>query len=573
MKVRLGEILVKKGLITPRDVEEALKEQKNTRKQIGQIFIEKKKISEKNLLKVLGEQLQIDFVDLRKIPISPKAVHALPAKLVTHYKIMPIDLQDKTITIAVHDPSDQWPLDDIQINYGFQPVMVLACRDQIMETIQKHYGVGADTVEKIMVRGDDSLSLIKAAEEVSEKTEVLTDGMEKTAEDATVVRLVDQILKEAVRKGASDIHFERGRDSFFVRYRVDGLLADEALPKEIRYLAPAIVSRIKIMSGMDIVEKRLPQDGRSRIKLDKNEYDLRVSMLPSRHGEDVAIRLLPSQTRFTFDSLGMNPGKSKVFKKLIANPHGILFVTGPTGSGKSTTLYTCLSHINSREKKIVTVEDPIEYEITGLTQIQVNSTIGLTFARTLRNLLRHDPDVIMIGEVRDPETAEIAIQAALTGHLVFSTLHTNDAASGVTRLLDMGIEPFLIASSIQAFVAQRLIRLVCSECRTDIPPREAGRWKEYLDAESKGSGQNMKRGRGCDNCNQTGYKGREAIYEILPIEGEIQELVLKRSSAAEVREKAMTSCGMRTLWQDGWKKVAMGRTTPEEIIRVVGDIR
>lgn len=322
------------------------------------------------------------------------------------------------------------------------------------------------------------------------------------------------------------------------------------------------------MSGMDIVEKRLPQDGRSRMKIGADEYDLRISILPSRHGEDVAVRLLPSQTQFSLEALGMKPMQLEIFKKLINRPHGILFVTGPTGSGKSTTLYTGLSQISSRERKIITVEDPIEYEIPGITQIQVNTAIGLTFARTLKNILRHDPDVIMVGEVRDSETADIAVQAALTGHLVFSTLHTNDAASGVTRLMDMGIEPFLIASSVDAFVAQRLVRLICPECRTEIPPEETGRWKEQLGLPIE----NLKRGRGCASCDLTGYKGRTAIYEILLLKEGIQDLVLKRAGTAEIKKAAVTRGRMQTLWDDGWERALAGQTTPEEVIRVVGEV-
>lgn len=571
MKVRLGEILVQRGLVGSADVEEAIGEQRQTGKPIGEILVQKGKISDKNMLMALGEQLQIDFVDLKKTKIMPEAVKALPAKLVTYYKIMPIELKENVIKIAVHDPSDHWPSDDIEVNLGLHPVMVLACREEILDAIRQHYGVGADTVERIMSSQDDiSRIRMRVTESQAEETEVIAEEQEKTAEDATVVQLVDQILREAVRRKASDIHFERSRDSLSVRYRVDGVLGDAHLPAEILYLAPAIVSRIKIMSGMDIVEKRLPQDGRCRLKIGQDEYDLRISILPSRHGEDVAIRLLPSQSQFSFEALGMKPAQLEVFKRLIVRPHGIFFVTGPTGSGKSTTLYTCLSHINSRERKIITVEDPIEYEIPGLTQIQVNATVGLTFARTLRNMLRHDPDVIMIGEVRDSETAEIAVQAALTGHLVFSTLHTNDSASGVTRLLDMGIEPFLIASSVEVFIAQRLVRLICPECREEISNEESDRWLKRLNGKIHFPSGSLRRGHGCDSCVLTGYQGRTAIYEILPLE-QVQGLILNRASAAEIKETAI-ACGMKTLWDDGWEKVAAGQTTPEEIIRVIGDI-
>lgn len=571
MKRRLGEILFQKGLITKEDVEHALIEQQQTKRPIGEILVEQGKVSEKNMLMALGEQLHIDFVDLKKVEITPDAVKIIPAKLATYYKIMPIERENGTIKVAVNDPFNHWPLDDIEVNVGYHPKMVLACRDDILEAIRKHYGVGAETVEKIMVREEQFFNKESAEETPLQEegsTSIIEEEGEVNTEEATVVRLVDQILQEAVRRDATDIHIEHARDHMSVRYRVDGILADARLPEDIKFLAPAIISRIKIMSWMDIVEKRLPQDGRSRIKIGEDEFDLRVSSLPSRHGEDIAIRLLPCRSDFRFEQLGMKPETLEALEQLIHKPHGIVFVTGPTGSGKSTTLYTCISKIKSQKQKIITVEDPVEYEIPGITQIQVNAGIGLTFARTLRNILRHDPDIVMIGEVRDPETADIAVQAALTGHLVFSTLHTNDAASGVTRLLDMGIDPFLIASAVDAFVAQRLVRMVCPDCKDKILLKEASHWvKRIGKAASLQARSRLFRGQGCDNCDHTGYKGRTAIYEMLTIDDDIRSLILSRSSANEIK-KAAVAKGMATLWDDGWDKVLSGITTPEEVARV-----
>lgn len=569
MKKRLGEILVEKGLVSAADLEASLAEQRRTGKLVGEILLQRGQVSERDLLLALGEQLQLDFIDLKKAKIMPEAIAAVPVKLASYYGIMPVEIKDGVLTIAVSDPASHWPLDDIEVNLGLHPKMVLASRQEIQEAIRRYYGVGAATVERIMKREEGSLAIAEAASGASDQTSDILEEAGKDVNDATVVRLVNQILHEAVRRKASDIHIERGRDHLAVRYRVDGLLADAQLPEEIKHLAPAIVSRIKIMSGMDIVEKRLPQDGRSRMKIGQQEFDLRVSILPSRHGADIAIRLLPTQTDFRLEALGMSPTQMDEFKKLIQRPHGILFVTGPTGSGKSTTLYTGLAQINSRDRKIMTVEDPIEYEMPGITQIQVYATIGLTFARILRNVLRHDPDIIMIGEVRDAETAEIAVQAALTGHLVFSTLHTNDSASSVTRLIDMGIEPFLIASSVLAFVAQRLVRLICPECKEEIAPTELDYWRKRVEGRLSAPIEKLWWGRGCDACDFSGYKSRVALYETLLVDEEIWKLILNKASAGEIKEAGIRR-GMKTLWDDGWAKVSAGLTTPEEVLRVVG---
>ena len=381
-----------------------------------------------------------------------------------------------------------------------------------------------------------------------------------------MVRLVNQILQQAIHGRATDIHFEHFRSELLLRYRVDGILYDAQVSENMRYLYPAIISRIKVMANLDIVERRVPQDGRAKVKIAEQEYELRVSVLPTLSGENVVIRILPMLMLFSMADLGMQPGELQILQRVLQKPHGIIFVTGPTGSGKTTTLYTCLSRLNTRERKIITIEDPVEYELRGVSQIQVNPKINLTFAGALRSILRHDPDVIMVGEVRDFETASITIQTALTGHLVFSTLHTNDAAGAATRLIDMGIDPFLITSSVEMFVAQRLIRKICAQCKE---PSKTPLDKSQLANLPKGvdPGKPVFRGKGCSACNNTGYKGRTGIYELLVMNETIREMILRKESSDKVEARAV-ELGMKPMAQDGWEKVFAGITTPEEVQRV-----
>jgi type II secretory ATPase GspE/PulE/Tfp pilus assembly ATPase PilB-like protein len=385
-----------------------------------------------------------------------------------------------------------------------------------------------------------------------------TEDIETRGEDASVIKLVDQILQEAIQQRATDIHIEPGRDELAVRYRVDGVLYDTRVSPDIKYLYSAIVSRIKIMAQLDIAERRVPQDGRIKIKIGPRELDLRISILPSVYGEHVVIRLLPIEMLFSLKQLGLLPEDLETLERIIREPHGIILVTGPTGSGKTTTLYASLSKLNTREKKIITVEDPVEYELRGITQLQMNSKVNVTFANSLRSMLRHDPDIMMVGEIRDLETAEIAVQAALTGHLVFSTLHTNDAASAVTRLMHMGIQPYLITSAAKAFIAQRLVRLLCMECREKVSNTTAS---VLPDANLT----SYYRRKGCEACRFTGYKGRTAIYEILVVDERIKELMLEKAPSDIIKKEAVRA-GMKTLYQDGLRKVAAGLTTSEEIL-------
>jgi general secretion pathway protein E/type IV pilus assembly protein PilB len=539
---KLDDIFLEKGLLSRENLEKAIEFARQSGLPLATVLVDRRFVSEIELLKVLAEAYNLDFIRLAELNIDASAVKAVPVKLATHYAIMPVKLVSGILTIAVSNPLDMSAAEDIETNLGCKVEKVLACREDILGALGKYYGVGADTVERILAESSDSDEPVALEE---------SHDLERMAEDASVVRLVNQLLQEAISDRATDIHFEVVRDGVFVRRRIDGILYDTNVPKNIRLLYPAIISRVKLMSGLNIVERRLPQDGRARAKIGRFDYDLRISVVPAIHGEDVVIRILPSSMLFDLSQLGFSGRHLDILKEHIARPHGIIFVTGPTGSGKSTTLYACLSRLNTRERKIITIEDPVEYELKGITQTQIRPEIGLTFSRALRSMLRHDPDVMMVGEVRDKETAEIAIQTAMTGHLVLSTLHTNDAAGGAVRLIDMGIDPYLIASTVQMFMAQRLVRMICQDC------------KVRYEVDDKV----MYRGKGCKKCSQRGYFGRLAICEFLPLTPEIQKLILEKASAKAIREKA-DSLGMTTLGADGWDKVMSGVTSAEEVLRV-----
>ena len=542
MIAELKDRLLERGLIDSRQLEEAVDRTRRLRVPLATVLLDQHLVDEDALLEVLAELYRMEFLRLRDATIEPAAVQCVSAKLAAHYGVMPVRLKGRHLTLAVANPLDMAASEDIETNLGLTVDRVLAPRSEILEALRRHYGVGADTVERILA---DALP-----REASETVEESHD-LEKMAEDTSVVKLVNQLFQEAIVNRATDIHFEVYRDGVVARRRIDGVLYDTSVPEKIRLLYPAIVSRIKLMSGLNIVERRMPQDGRARVRVGTSEFDLRISIVPAIHGEDVVIRILPATMIFDLGSLGFSETQVHSMEEFVKTPHGILFVTGPTGSGKSTTLYACLSKLNTRDRKIITIEDPVEYEIRGITQTQVNPRIGLTFSHSLRSMLRHDPDVILVGEVRDRETAEIAIQTAMTGHLVLSSLHTNDAAGGAVRLIDMGVDPYLITSTVNVFVAQRLVRLICTNCR------------ERYEAD----GRELFRGRGCRACNASGYHGRMAICEILPLTHEIRELIGARASAKDIREEA-DRLGMATLVQDGWDKVAAGLTTAEEVLRV-----
>lgn len=470
----------------------------------------------------------ISSIGLKNIKINPDILKKIPAKFAYHYKILPVKFEKDILTLAIEDPLNLNVLDEIGLFLGLKIEPVCASLADILKSIKEYYGLGAETIEEIMAHGS--------------RLEAQGTGMENIddlAQDASIVKFVNQMLVQAVSDNATDIHIEPYEEDVRIRYRMDGILYDVPIPRNIAYFKSAIVSRIKIMANLDISERRLPQDGRIKIKVASQEMDLRVSILPTQFGESVDIRILISSMLYSLENLGLSLTDLQVLEKLIKKPHGIIFVTGPTGSGKTTTLYACLSKINNEDKKIITIEDPIEYQLKGITQMQVHPKIGFDFATGLRSMLRHDPDIMMLGEVRDYETAEITIRVALTGHLVFSTLHTNDAAGGIARLLDIGIEPYLVSSSVECFIAQRLVRIICLDCK----------------------------GKGCESCKFTGYKGRTAIYEFLIMEDEIREMILKRLPSGQIKNRAL-ELGMRTLRMDGLEKIKKGITTISEVVRV-----
>ena len=559
MALRIGDILVEKQIITQAELDLALKEHQNTKEFLGQTLVRLNLITEEKLLKVLAEQQGVPFVELKDMKISDEVIENVPAKFAWHYKIMPTRIDGNVLTVAISNPFDMWPIDDLETNLGYRVEIALAVASDIAGAIKKYYGVGAETIERILA--DAPAEEAKEKHAVQEREEDIETG---GADDASVVKLVNQILQQAIHDRTTDIHFESYRNELLLRYRIDGILYDTQVSENIRYLYPAIVSRIKVMANLDIVERRIPQDGRAKVKIGNSEYELRISIIPTLYGENIVLRILSTKMLFSMSDLGMDDRDRAILQKVLDKPHGIVFVTGPTGSGKTTTLYTCLSLLNTRERKIITIEDPVEYELRGISQIQVNPKIDLTFATALRSILRHDPDIIMVGEVRDAETAQITIQTALTGHLVFSTIHTNTAAGGATRLMDMGIDPFLITSSVEAFLAQRLVRVICPECKVEVTDEKVDIGETFPDFNPN---RPFFRGKGCAACSKTGYKGRAGIYEILVMSSEIRKLILQKASADVIERKAR-ELGIKSLSQSGWEKVFEGVTTPEEVRRV-----
>ncbi len=565
-EVILQEEIVKRGMAQKSVAEAMMNEAAKTGESFISILTRHSISSEKELLSILADKLKLSIIDLKTVEADPQAVGRVPIKLASYYKMLPLKIEGRVLKIAVSYPFDVKTLDDIRMQIGYDVSMALAPSVDIEEGIRNGYGVGAETIDQIISKAPLS---DKAARQVVIEEEKIED-IEKEAGDISVIRLVNQLILEAYRKRATDIHIEPYRGKVSFRYRIDGVLYDVNVPTEVKNFLQPILSRIKIMSNLNIVERRLPQDGRAIVKVHDNTLDLRISSIPTPFGESVVIRILPTTMFFDLVKLGLSEDQLDKFNTFIKRPHGIIFVTGPTGSGKTTTLYACLSKINTREKKIITIEDPIEYEVSGITQIQVANEIGLDFARGLRSMLRHDPDVMMVGEVRDIETAEIAIRVALTGHLVFSTLHTNDASSGITRLIEIGVEPYLVSSSVIAFVAQRLIRVICPDCKkedTDCPIEIKEMILRELKLNKSPNDIKIYKGTGCPGCNSTGYFGRTAIYEILTVNDVIRELVMKSAPATEIRKAAVRD-GMRLLRQDGWMNVLRGITTPDEILRV-----
>lgn len=554
----IGTVLLDRELITRDQLDQALAEQSRSGERLDRVLMRMGVVDRAQILRTVGEQLRLEVVDLTGLAVPQDVLESLPAKLVYRHHCVPIARHEDTLTVATSDPFQLVIHDELSMHSGCAIELVLADDEDLRAFIRAHYGVAGDTLDAM------SGSLESLAKDISD------DELEQ-AQEASVIRLVNEILGEALAVRATDVHIEPYEGQLVVRYRVDGILHRANLPTTVHRFAPAIVSRLKIMASLNIAEKRKPQDGRITFRhrvegKGIEEFDLRVSVIPMVFGEGLVLRVLSkSAVQMTLDQLGMPMPVETPWRQLIARPHGIVLVTGPTGSGKSTTLYASLNQIVSESIKAITVEDPVEYQVRGVNQIQVNHKVGLTFAAGLRAILRHDPDVIMIGEIRDLETAETAVQASLTGHLVFSTLHTNDAPGSITRLLDMGVEPFLVSSSVEGVLAQRLVRRLCPHCKTPIEHTKADLPKDFASEE----GMTLFQPGTCKACLQRGFLGRVGVYEILRLSEHTREMVMARKSAPQIASAATEEGNLYTLRSDAFAKVRQGITTIEEASRAI----
>lgn len=553
----IGRILAEKGIINEEALQKALDEQKHSKERLGSILLRLGAITEDDMLNALSLQLGIPRISLNDFPKIPPVIEPhLSLKFLKQYMIVPVDKKDNMVIAAMADPLDFFAIDAIQISTGLLVEPRICSEKDIISAIDNYYAKGAATMEKIIGTMEEKEGE-KPAWEIEDDVEHLKD----MAQEAPIINLVNLVIAQAIEKKASDIHIEPFEDKLNIRYRIDGILHHiDSPPKQLH---PAIASRIKIMSKLNIAERRLPQDGRIKTRILDKDIDIRVSAVPTLYGESIVMRLLDSSSIIGLKELGFSPNTRSEFERMIKTPYGMLLVTGPTGSGKTTTLYAAIGMTDKSQKKVITIEDPIEYYLDAINQIQVKPKIGLTFANGLRSIVRQDPDVIMVGEIRDLETADISIHAALTGHLVFSTLHTNDAAGAVTRLMDMGIESYLISSSLIGVLAQRLVRVICNNCKMPVPPdaetmKILGIDKPHF---------KIYKGVGCDACGNTGYKGRTGIFELMPVHDEIRLLIVEKKGSNIIKRKAI-ELGMKTLREDGWEKVRHGITTMEEVVRV-----
>ncbi len=569
---RLADLLVEQGLITDSQLKEVLEAQKGGSDKLGTLLIDKGILSEDKLLQFLAEKTGISYVSLANIgEISEEAVAAVPEAIARQKMLMPFNKSKDRLTVAIADPLDVMVLDDLKMLTGCDVIGCLASESEIIAAHDKYYlqATSQEVLEGIIKKSEEDLSTAETIEAIDELTEV-SDIAAREGVDAPVIKMVNLIMAGAVKAKASDIHLEPYAKALRIRYRIDGVLHEQPSPP--KRFHNAIAARIKIMSNLNIAEKRLPQDGRLRIKIEGKEIDMRISVLPCAPGEKIVMRILDSSgLKVQMTQLGFEPEAMAVFKKAMDAPYGVSLVTGPTGSGKSTTLYSALANLNTPDTNIMTAEDPVEYQLTGINQVQINNQVGLTFAAALRSFLRQDPDVIMVGEIRDQETATIAINAALTGHLVFSTLHTNDTSQTITRLGMMGVEPFLISSALLMVEAQRLLRSICPKCKG---PYEVEKdWLMKLgipEAQLQMSGTGkvvLHKGKGCDNCAGTGYRGRAGLYEVMEITDVIRQMILDRASAKALKEQSMKQ-GMLTLRMCAVRKLLSGATTAEEMMRV-----
>jgi len=567
MPLKIGELLTKAKLVSDQQLEKALDEQKQSGGRLGEHLVRLGFVTEEDILDCLSQQYGVPSINLRHFDIDESIIRLIPADVARKYQFIPVSKTGATLTVAMADPSNVFAMDDITFITGYRVEPVVASEEALREAIDSYYGTTHSIeLKKVM---EDLSTVEEASLEVLEEEEDLdVADLAESADEAPVVRLVNLILTDALKRAASDIHIEPYEKSYRVRFRIDGLLY-EIMNPPIK-LKDAICSRLKILAKLDIAEKRLPQDGRIKIKMKfqgkVKELDFRVSTLPTLHGEKIVMRLLDKDNlMLDMTKLGFEKSSLKYFEEAIFQPYGMVLVTGPTGSGKTNTLYSALSRVNTPEVNIMTAEDPVEFQLPGINQVQMKESIGLNFAAALRSFLRQDPNIVLVGEVRDFETAEIAIKAALTGHLVLSTLHTNDAPSTINRLMNMGIEPFLVATSLNLIVAQRLIRRICQKCRQpeDVPVQAL---LNIGFSEAEAPSLELSKGRGCDECNQRGYKGRIGIYEVMVVSEDIRELILSGASAIELRRKALEE-GMIGLRNSGLQKIRDGVTTLEEVVR------
>jgi len=560
---KLGRVLTKMGKVTREQVQEAIDLQKTKQAKIGELLVELGYVSKRDVLEALAGQQGLAFYDLSDVDsLDQAAVDAVPAETAQAYQVVPVSFEQKgrKIEVALKDPNNFRAIDDLRLLMGFNVTAYVADPADVERLLKKHFSRTESVTDVVSaMAGDD-----KFASLVGRGASIDLDAVLEAAEDNKIIKLLNLVLMQAIKDRASDIHFEPFEEEFKMRYRIDGVLYEMVTPP--KHLGPAITSRIKVMANLDIAERRLPQDGRIELQVAGHPVDLRVSVLPTMHGESVVMRVLDrSNVELSIDRIGLAPDDFKLVSRLIDKPNGIVIVTGPTGSGKTTTLYAALATLNSPEVKILTAEDPVEYDIDGLCQVQVNPEVELTFAAALRSFLRQDPDVILVGEIRDLETAQIAVQASLTGHLVFSTLHTNDAPSSIVRLLDLGLEPFLVTATLEAIVAQRLVRTICPKCKEQFQPTEEQLMELDLRPEDV-RGRSFYRGKGCDNCNGSGYRGRMGLFEILVMDDELREMVMNQASTAAVRAESRKK-GMRTLREAGLSAIFNGQSTIDEVVR------
>ena len=512
-------------------------------------------VKERDFLSAVGQVLGLETVDLESHNPSPEALSKLPASAINQFGVLPYRVEADSLTVLASDPFDTTAADALRLVAGCRIRTALAPQEDVEKAIKKFYGVGAEAIEKMLEDGRYDVG-----DEFGAMTKIDVGEM---GEEASIVRFVNQIIAEADRQGATDIHIEPQETELRIRYRIDGMLHKVDVPPQLNRLKSAIISRIKVMANLDIAEKRLPMDGRIGIRIQGQDIDIRVSTMPAAYGESISLRLLAKSGSFVkMQDLGFNPRDYSVVDKIIHRPNGIFLVTGPTGSGKSTSLYSFLSEVNKIDVRIMTAEDPIEYHMAGINQVQMQAEIGMTFARALRAFLRQDPDIIMVGEIRDRETAEIAINASLTGHMVFSTLHTNDAAGAFPRLIDMGVEPFLIASAVAGVMGQRLCRRLCPDCRREVPLD-----RKYYTLSVPPERDTVWEPNGCEKCSKTGYKGRRALFEVLEVDEDIEGAIVRRENATQIRNLSLSK-GMKTLREDGWAKAFKGVTSVKEILRV-----